>query len=227
MAEDEARVLDLSRGLADALNAGRLDETLHALTRAAVDSLPGVEEASITVRHSDGSLESHALTADFLAELDEWQYREQEGPCYDGVVNNAVTVCGDLVNDPRYPKYGPRAAEDGIRSQAGVRLFESGHSRGALNLYSRSVGALADVGFLAALFSQHARTALTYAREIDGLNQAITSRQMIGQAVGILMERYQLSDDRAFAFLARVSQDRNVKLREVASEIIAMARPEG
>ena len=216
----EERALQLSRDLADSLQGGRLEETLAALTRAAVGTLPGVDEASITIRHADGVLASYALTSDFLDDLDATQYAEQEGPCYDGVTNNAFTVCGDLANDPRYPSYGPRAVQAGIRSQSGVRIFESKKAIGALNLYSRSVGALADIAFLAELFSQHARTAIAFAHEIDGLHEAMLSRQLVGQAVGILMERYQLPDDRAFAFLARVSQDRNVKLRGVAQEII-------
>lgn len=220
MSEMQDRALHVSRALADSLIGSRLDETLPALTRAAVSTLPGVDEASITIRHEDGSMASYAMTADFLDALDAVQYSEHEGPCYDGAVNNAFTVCGDLLHDPRYPNYGPRAAEAGIRSQAGVRIFESKKATGALNLYSRSAGAMADIAFLAELFSEHARTAITYAREIDDLHEAVVSRQLIGQAVGMLMARYQLSDDRAFAFLARVSQDRNVKLRQVAEEII-------
>jgi len=220
----EERALHLSKELADSLEGGRLDDTLATLTRAAVRTLPGVDEASITIRHEDGSMASYAMTADFLDELDAAQYGTHEGPCYDGVTNNAFTVCGDLANDPRYPMYGPRAVLAGIRSQSGVRIFESKKALGALNLYSRSVGAMADIAFLAELFSQHARTAIAFAHEIDGLHEAMLSRQLVGQAVGILMERYQLPDDRAFAFLARVSQDRNVKLRDIAREVIDLEK---
>jgi GAF domain-containing protein len=219
--DSDNRALFLVNKLAQSLTGGDLDATLSALTRAAVETLPGVDHASITVRHDDGSLQSCALTAPFLESLDAAQYAQAEGPCYDGVVHNAFTVCGDLLHDPRYPNYGPRAAADGIRSQAGMRLFESNKTTGALNLYSTSVHALSDIAFLATLFSTHARTAITYAREIEGLNDAVTSRQLIGQAVGILMERFNLTDARAFAFLARVSQDRNIKLRLVAQEVIA------
>jgi hypothetical protein len=155
-----------------------------------------------------------------LKELDEWQFAHAEGPCYDGVTDNAFTVCGDLRNDPRYPRYGSLAAETGIRSQAGLRLFESTRTLGGLNLYSRRVGALADVAFLAELFSEHARGAVAYAAQVDGLRDAITSRQLIGQAVGIVMERFDLPEEHAFAFLTRLSNDRNVKLRVIAREIL-------
>jgi len=221
MEDSPDRALHVVSHLAASLRPGDLDETVHTLTRAAVEVLPGVHQASISIRHEDGALRSHALTADFLQELDEAQYSSKEGPCYDGVTNDAFTVCGDLRADPRYPTYGRRAAAAGVRSQAGVRLFESERSVGALNLYSANVGALADIAFLTALFARQAHTAIAYALQVDQLSQAITSRQRIGQAVGVLMERYQLSEDRAFGYLARVSQNSNVKVRDLADEIVA------
>jgi GAF domain-containing protein len=214
------RALMMASRIADSVSGQDLDETLGSLTRAAVALLPGVEEATISIRHADGSLRSYASTADFLVELDVWQYEQEEGPCYDAVTTNAFTVCGDLGNDPRYPTYGARAAAAGIRSQAGLRLFEHERSVGGLNLYSRSPGTLADIAFLSELFSQHARSAVSYARQIDGLREAITSRQLIGQAVGIVRERFDLSEDRAFAFLTRLSNDQNVKLRSVAQAVV-------
>ena len=224
------RALSMAARIADSVSGHDLDDTLQSLTRAAVEMLPGVEEATITIRHVDGAIRSYAFTAEFLEELDAWQFDNAEGPCYDGVTDNAFTVCADLRHDPRYPSYGSRAASAGINSQAGVRLFESKRVVGGLNLYSRSVGALADVAFLAELFSEHARSAVAYASQIDGLRNAITTRQLIGQAVGIMMQRFDLPEDRAFAFLARISSDRNVKLRVIAQEVIddwAERRPDG
>jgi GAF domain-containing protein len=215
------RALHVVGHLSESLTPGDLEDTIHNLTRAAVEVLPGVHQASISIRHEDGKLRSHALTAPFLEELDEAQYTDQEGPCYDGVMHDAFTVCGDLRNDPRYPNYGRQAEAAGIRSQAGVRIFEFQRSVGALNLYSTQVGALADIAFLTALFTEHARTAIAYALQVDQLREAIASRQRIGQAVGVLMERYQLSEDRAFGYLARVSQNSNLKVRDLADELIA------
>lgn len=214
------RALGMAARIADSVSGQDLDGTLQSLTRAAVEMLPGVDEATITIRHADGSLKSCALTADFLEELDAWQFDHSEGPCYDGVTSNAFTVAGDLRHDARYPTYGGRAVAAGILSQAGLRLFESQRVRGGLNLYSRSIGALGDVAFLAELFSEHARGAVAYASQVDGLREAVTSRQLIGQAVGIMMERFDLPEERAFAFMTRLSNDRNVKLRVIAQEII-------
>lgn len=225
MDDVRGRALHVAGSLAGSLNPGDLEETIRSLTRAAVEILPGVDQASISIRHEDGSLRSHALTADFLEELDDFQYTQQEGPCYDGVTSSAFSVSGDLRSDPRYPRYGQRAVAAGIRSQAGARLFESPTSVGALNLYSTRVGALADIAFLTELFTQQARTAIAYAAQIDRLGQAMVSRQRIGQAVGVLMERYQLTEEQAFGYLVRVSQDRNVKVRELADDLIAGRDP--
>jgi AmiR/NasT family two-component response regulator len=77
---------------------------------------------------------------------------------------------------------------------------------------------------VAQLFAHQSAVALDYAREIDNLQEAVKTRQEIGRAVGILMERYGLNEERAFAFLARVSQNRNVKLRDLASRLVAGAQ---
>jgi AmiR/NasT family two-component response regulator len=102
----------------------------------------------------------------------------------------------------------------------GVRLFDANRSRASLNLYSDRVGAFSDLGSLAELFRDQSAMALAYAHEIQNLKDAVQTRQLIGQAVGIVMERYHLTDQRAFAFLARLSQQRNLKLRVVAEEIV-------
>ena len=132
------RAMVMATRIADSVSGKDLDDTLQSLTRAAVEMLPGVDEATISIRHESGSLRSYGLTADFLEDLDSWQYDHAEGPCYDGVTDNAFTVCGDLRSDPRYPSYGPRAVAAGIRSQAGLRIFESMRTVGGLNIYSRS-----------------------------------------------------------------------------------------
>ncbi|SFC57730.1 ANTAR domain-containing protein [Nocardioides terrae] len=225
MDDNTDKALDAIGRLAESLSPGDLDRTIASLTTAAVEILPGVDHASITIRHSDGAIRSYAMTDPVLRELDDYQFSMKEGPCYDGVTSDAFTVCGDLLADSRYPGYGRLAWDAGIKSQAGLRLFESPTSIGGLNLYSTSVGALADITFLAGLFASHARTALTYAAQIDQLGEAMLSRQKIGQAVGVIMERYQLPEERAFGYLSRLSQDRNIKVREIAEEIIGGTDP--
>lgn len=222
MAQGQA-LLQASEALLQRLQPGDLDATLRNITDAAVDVLPQVHYSSITMRHPDGTLDSYALTDDLLQELDQHQFELQEGPCYDGTTNNPYAVSTDLMADDRYPRYGPIAARAGIRSQAGIRLFENKRTVGGLNLYSRSVGALDSVSDLSRLFTHHAAVALAYSVQIADLQQAARARGRIGQAVGIVMERYGIPEQRAFAFLTRLSQTRNVKLRLIAEEFIEAA----
>jgi GAF domain-containing protein len=220
MVADEADILNASQALLQRLKPGDLDDTLQSITRAAVEVLPEVQYSSITMRHRDGTLDSYAMTDDILNELDEQQFKLQEGPCYQGASGEPFAVSSDLADDERYPNYGPIAAAAGIRSQAGVQLFQNGRTVGSLNLYSRSVGALADVQTVSRLFSHQAAVALAYSIEVKTLREAVQTRTRIGQAIGIVMERYQIPEQQAFAFLTRLSQHRNVKLRHIADELI-------
>jgi hypothetical protein len=160
-----------------------------------------------------------------LLGLDAAQYELREGPCYDAATDAVSVVSPHLAADERFPRYAAVAVKAGVRAQAGLRLFETPRptARGALNLYSRDVGSLADMTIVGQLFTHQSAVALDYAREIENLQEAMKTRQLIGRAVGIAMERYGLNEERAFGFLARVSQSRNVKLRVVAEEIVADA----
>ncbi|HET9873106.1 MAG TPA: GAF and ANTAR domain-containing protein [Propionibacteriaceae bacterium] len=221
MTSEDAEILDVSESLLHRLTPGDLDATLHSITHAAVAVLPDVHYSSITMRHTDGTLDSYAVTDKILVELDEHQFALKEGPCYDGATNDPFAVSADLQSDKRYPRYGPIAAEAGIHSQAGIRLFENNKTVGALNIFSRDVGAFENVSAVARLFSHQAAIALAYSIQIQGLNDALRTRTRIGQAVGIVMERYKIPEQQAFAFLTRLSQHRNVKLRLIADELIA------
>jgi len=220
MVAEEANILNASQALLQRLKPGDLDDTLQSITRAAVEVLPQVQYSSITMRHRDGTLDSYAMTDDILNELDEQQFKLQEGPCYQGASGETFVVSSDLAADERYPNYGPIAAAAGIRSQAGVQLFQNGRTVGSLNLYSTSVGAMADVQTVSRLFSHQAAVALAYSIEVKTLREAVQTRTRIGQAVGIVMERYKIPEQQAFAFLTRLSQHRNVKLRHIAEELI-------
>jgi GAF domain-containing protein len=216
----EERLLETAQRLAERLTPGDLDATLAQITTAAVEVLPQVELSSITVHRSDGTLATVAPTDDLLLEIDGAQYQLREGPCYEAATDQRSVVSSDLASDPRFPRYGAAAAERGVRSQIGVRLFDSPTSRGALNLYSTDVGAFDDVESVSALFAHQAGQAIAYAQEIGNLAEAVRTRTTIGQAVGIVMERYTLNDQRAFAFLQRMSSHRNTKLRVIAQEIV-------
>ncbi|HEY6932022.1 MAG TPA: GAF and ANTAR domain-containing protein [Marmoricola sp.] len=220
MDDGSTRLVEVSRRLAETLTPADLDSTLRNITKAAVALLPSAHYASITVNHADGSMDSHAVTDELLLDLDAKQVEWREGPCFDGASDQPHVVSPDLRRDERYPRYGAAAVAAGVRAQAGLRLYENVKSVGALNLYSRSVGAFGDVQTLGRLFADQAAVAISYATEVQNLHEALRTRTTIGQAVGIVMERFGLSDDRAFAFLTRLSNHRNVKLRLVAQEIV-------
>jgi hypothetical protein len=217
----EDRIVEASRRLAAALRPGDLDQTLANITAAAVEVLPDVRWSSLTIKHSDGRLETVAPTHDILREVDAAQYELQEGPCYEAAVDTVHVVSPHLAADDRFPRYAPVALQAGIRAQAGIRLFDAPGSNGALNLYSDKVGAFDDLGMLADLFAHQSAVALDYARRIDQLEEAVASRQLIGQAVGMVVERFQVDDARAFGFLTRLSNQENLKLRLVAERLLA------
>lgn len=208
--------------LSQRLSAGDLEHSLEQVTRAAVEILPGVHYANITVRHGD-RLETVAPTDEFLRDVDAKQFEFREGPCYDAATDAAYVASPNLVADERFPRYAQVALDAGIRAQAGIRLFDTPKpvARGALNLYSRDVGTFTDLDMVAALFSHQAAVALDYARHVQNLEDALATRQTIGMAVGIVMQRFDLNEQRAFGFLTRMSQTSNVKLREIAEQIIA------
>lgn len=216
----KARMLEVSQRVSGALTPGDLLHTLRQITSAAVQALPDVRYASISVRHADGRLETVAPTDPVVTDLDHVQYSLQEGPCYESATETQHTTAPDLRADPRYARRAPRAIEAGVLAQAGIRLFDAQDSNGALNLYASEAGAFTDLGGLDELFVRHAATAIEYARQIDNLTVAMQSRQMVGQAVGIVMERFRLDEARAFAFLTRVSAQAEIKVREVARRLI-------
>ncbi|NIK62449.1 GAF and ANTAR domain-containing protein [Kribbella shirazensis] len=221
---DTERLFERAERLSKTLTPGDLDHTLGRITAAAVDVLPDTDYASITVLHSDGRLETVAPTDDLLWGVDAAQYDLREGPCYEAAADSVHVTSPYLGDDQRFPRYAATAVAAGINAQAGIRLFDSPRSRGALNLYARKAGSFSDLGALGVLFKHQAAMAIDYAREIHNLQEAVRTRGLIGQAVGIVMERYNLSDERAFAFLTRLSQDGNVKLRTVAERLIAVTR---
>lgn len=214
-------LLTYARRLLHELAPGDLDHTLSRITAAAVEVLPDVTMASITIRHKDERLETFAPTDDVLLELDAAQYDLHEGPCYESATDEAYVFSSDLAADERWPRYSEVALAAGVHAQAGISLFDAPRFQGALNLYSHTVGAFDDLGPLSDLFSHQAVVVIGYANEISSLRQAIATRQQIGQAVGIVMERYSLTEDRAFAFLTRLSQTRNEKIAVIAKEFIS------
>ena len=198
------------------------EQTLLVLTSGAVDAVHGADYASISARRPNGALETVAATDPLIERLDARQYELHEGPCYAAATAETMLVSYDLRRDPRWPNYGPAAAEAGVHAQLAVLLTENGRTRTALNLYAARPHEFdADDVETAELFASHAAVAMGFVRAVSTLSQAVASRQAVGMALGVVMERYQIDSERAFAFLARSSQQTNIKLRDVAAQIVA------
>ena len=111
----------------------------------------------------------------------------------------------------------------GVRAQVAVVLFETARARGVLNLYSHRSGAFDDTALLTDLFAHHSATALAYAYEYHDRQTTEAERRAVGQALGIVMERYKLSETKAFALLQRTAEHRAISVRLVAQELVARA----
>jgi hypothetical protein len=201
-----------------------VDETVNAITFAAKDTIPHAGHASISLVDKRGTMHTLVPTDQLVADADRLQSELAEGPCLDAALGTPLVHSNDLARDDRWPRYAPRAVSMGVGGQMALHLFDDSGSRGGLNLYFDHAGLIdAQTVAVAELFAILAAAAMGHARELDGLNRALQTRTNIGKAIGILMERYDLDEDRAFQFLVRTSQTGNVKLRVIADEIIAAA----
>ncbi len=200
-----------------------MDETLQRIVEVARDSVPGFDHVGISTVDRKGRVETRAVAGDLVRILDAVQYDLGEGPCVETLRGAGAVVASDLAQDGRWPRYVPTAVEHGVQSQLDIQLhLDEEGPLGGLNFYSTtSSGIDPEAESIAELFATHAALALGNAREKDTLNEALLTRQVIGQATGIIMERYQTSSDRAFEFLVRASSVTNLKLRDVAQELVS------
>ncbi|WP_216843503.1 GAF and ANTAR domain-containing protein [Phytoactinopolyspora alkaliphila] len=201
-----------------------MDATLERIVEYAQEAT-GCDDAGVMLLGGRNRIETIVTTHPRIAEADRLQLDCGEGPCLQSMWDRDVYVVKDTGLDDRWPVWGPKAAELGLRSLLAVRLFTPNRTLGALNLYGERAGMFDDDDAdIADVFGRHASVALATAHEEEGLRQAIGARHLIGQAQGILMERYSLNADRAFALLRRYSQHHNVKLRDVAQMVISSGK---
>ena len=162
-----------------------------------------------------------AATDQLVTDADQLQIDLGEGPSLLAIAGHDEVVVEDTSTDTRWPKWTPTAASDGIRSALAIRLFTSHSTSGALNLISSQPAVFSGAEREAArLLALHASIAIASARMEDSLHQALDSRKDVGQAIGRLMERYDVDAVQAFAVLKRYSQDRNQRLHAVARRVI-------
>jgi GAF domain-containing protein len=206
-----------------------LHETLQAVSEYARTTLDA-DEAGVMYLRSGGRIETPFGTSSVVEDAHQLQARFGEGPCLDAVDGQATYLTDDTEQDPRWPRWGPAAADLGVRSAVGIRLATASRGYGSLNVYAQRLGAFTDEhAALAQVLAAHVTAAIAMAERVEGLTTALDSRTVIGQAQGILMQTFGIDADAAFSVLRRISQHENVRLNALAEAIAtqrnADARP--
>jgi hypothetical protein len=217
---------DVSRRLAELEGE---QETFEALVHAALETVPCVQAAGVTVLRGE-QFRTVAPSEDMVSQVDAIQYELRSGPCVDAILEETIFRTGDLENDQRWPTFGKRAAiEHGVRSMMGLRLFlgnadETDHTIASLNLYSREPDAFDEnCAVIGSIFATHAALALASAHaqgQAVNLRRSQESNREIGMAMGVLMSRHALTQSQAFDLLRMASQHSHRKLREVAADVV-------
>ncbi|MDF3313432.1 GAF and ANTAR domain-containing protein [Rhodococcus sp. T2V] len=197
--------------------------TLEVITKAARDVVPGAEDAGITLvtRGRGRGFQSRAATSELPTLIDDLQHRLGDGPCVQAIWNHETVLVTDMTTEGRWPLFAPEAARIGARSMLAFQLYTTENTMGALNLHSSQAGAFDDDAVsIGGTLATHAAIALIASQREEQFRDALASRDIIGQAKGILMHRFSIDADEAFAILARRSQHTNIPLNEVAVNVI-------
>ncbi|MBT3149574.1 GAF and ANTAR domain-containing protein [Streptomyces sp. CHD11] len=207
----------------DLLAEHTLESTLEQITRSAVALVDGCDASGILVLR-DGRVSSLAPTEQLVSDSDHLQGHLREGPCFDAARpdrTERVFRIPDFTEEPeRWPRFVPRCRELGVGSMMGFLLYTREEELGALNMYSRKPGVFTEDSETAGwLLASHAAVAFSTAVSDAQLQEAIATRHLIGEAMGILMGRHHVTEDQAFGILRTRSQRTNTKLREVARQV--------
>lgn len=198
----------------------------------ALDVIPHARTVSVTLQRPNGTYFTPVTTDRVAAVLDEVQYGSADGPCLDAADPRgpAYAVSNDLDHDPRWPRFTAHALEHGLGAVLSTALrpeSADGIAAGALNVYSEHHRLTTTDRVRAQLLAAHASLGLTHAAGLDAraaeraqFQEALRSRDVIGQAKGIIMHRYGYDADRAFEVLRRASQDLNIKVADLARALV-------
>ncbi len=195
---------------------------MQRAVKIATQIIPGCDEAGVCVVHRGERIDTHATSSDVLRDVDALQHVLDEGPCLDALRRNHTVVSANLSTDERWTTWGPQVVDRiGMLSTVSYRLYVTDKDLGALNLYGKEASAFSDEDIADGLaLAAHVGVALAAALEVQHLERALSGRTVIGQATGIVMERFDLDADRAFSVLSRMSQQKNVKIRDLAEQVV-------
>lgn len=219
------RVAELVQGLHNRPDTDS-DTVVAELAELAAAEIEGAQYAGITLTRNAKQIETPAATHHWPLLLDKIQQRYLEGPCLSAAWEEKTVHVRDLETDERFPNYRRDAlAETPIRSIMAFQLFIAGETLGALNVYSEQPEAFGDESrTLGLIFAAHSSVAWNSARREEQFRQALSSRDVIGQAKGMIMERYGVDAVQAFELLRKLSQDSNVPLIKIATSLVSDAQ---
>jgi transcriptional regulator with GAF, ATPase, and Fis domain len=203
------------------------ERTYRRICTLAVATMEHCESAGMSLVRGRKRIESLAGTDEIPLDIDRFQAETGQGPCIDAIREKEVFTTGHLSEEQRWPEFTRRATDaTGIESILSFRLFVEEDTMGALNLYSTRVDAFGDHDHaVGAVFAAHAAVAMRYSRREEELERKAETRDIIGQAKGMLMAREHISEEQAFDILRRASQRLNMKLRDVADRMVHGEHP--
>jgi GAF domain-containing protein len=214
-----AKMADVARRMQQEHSS--VEMTLRSITAEAVENVPGVEQAGITLVTGRYTLESRAATSELPRLLDGIQEKLRQGPCVQAAWEHETVHAADLAQSTPWPDFAAAAVELGVRSMMSFQLFTYGENLGALNLYSRTARAFGADSYDAGLaLATHAAIVLVAAQREEQWVSALASRDVIGQAKGKLMERFNIDAAQAFVLIRQLSQESNTKLVDIARAIV-------
>jgi hypothetical protein len=219
-----ARIAEIARTLYQ--RRDRHGGVVAELAEHAAAELPGVDYANVTVTSGGSAVDTPAATHPCAVVLDDIQRRLSEGPCLSSAWHNKTVHVADLHADTRWPRFRAEAlANTPVRSIMGFQLFVSDRSMGSLNVFADRPGAFdGHTRKLGSLFAAHTALVWDAARREAQFQEALASRDVIGQAKGMIMERYHLDAGQAFDMLRTLSHDTNTALADVAARLIDAAQ---
>lgn len=218
----QATIADLAVAL---VGGAAVEEVLRKLTLAALVLVPSADCAKISVR-DDSVLFSLAATSQLTASLDSAQQAAGHGPCLEAISARKTIRCDDLTIDARWPRFAPRATAAGVHSALSCPLHMAGDTCATLSLFGARAEAFGvEAETVGAMLANHAAIALVHDKRERQLRAALATRDVIGQAKGIVMERFGVDATRAFAMLVTISQDTNTPVRDLAARLVGCATP--
>ena len=223
-----SELLATFKAMAEIVYSGEsYDSVYQAVCASAVSLVDGCDHASLMLRLG-GRVQTVAASDETADRIDELEKALGEGPCLDAIDEDSPDqhICPDLSDGSQWPRLASAImVETGVRGMAGFRLRQDGRRVGALNVFSDTAGALTDESLEQAImltaFASVTLAALERGEEATTLRRGLESNREIGKAVGLLMAMHGIDDDRAFEMLAKVSQEMNVKVSEVAAQVVS------